>query len=64
MAGEVLTCILFDAATGVCAESAWLPQASLLPTLTVSDSVVLAGLIVFNWAYAYGWSQLVKFVRR
>lgn len=64
MAGEVLTCVQFDEVTSTCTVEAWLPQKSLLPELAVADAVLLASLIVGNWALAYAFRRVEQVIRQ
>jgi len=45
-AGYYLTCVQFDAATSTCTQTAWMPPPTLLPTLAVSDALLLGGAIL------------------
>lgn len=64
MAGEVLTCIEYDAATATCTTSAWMPAPSFLPALSVEDGVLLASTIVACWTLAYAFKHLAKVIRQ
>jgi len=63
MAGEVLTCVQFDAQTQTCVDEAWMPAPGLVPSLSTADALLLGAAVVFNWCYAYAWNRVEKVIR-
>lgn len=64
MAGEVLTCVEFDATTATCTAQAWMPAPSIVPPLSTVDAVLLGSLIVFNWVLAYVFKRAEHVIRQ
>lgn len=64
MAGEILTCVQYDAAAQTCAVQAWMPPPSFLPVLSVADAALLGTLLVANWALAYAFNRVEKSIRQ
>lgn len=64
MAGEVLTCVEFDAVAGTCTVEAWMPPPAFLPALSVEGGVLLGSAIVACWTLAYAFKHLAKVIRQ
>lgn len=64
MAGEVLTCVVFDAATATCTSQAWMPAPTFIPPLSTADAVLLGSLLVFNWVLAHVFKKAEQVIRQ